>query len=149
MKIRKTLTNTTHVRCCLSRVCRFFILFYFFGLCSLDEVPIVYVFRSSLMHQLPFIILCIIIFSKAYIDKSISFVKLVINMCESVFDIKDCNIEVLTYGIVEHLHFYFWKLKENSIQLWNHTPSKISFLSVHYMVHIHTIILQFHQWMIL
>ena len=45
--------NTTNVLCCISLVWKFVILcFFFWGLCSLDHVPLVNVFRSWLIHQL-------------------------------------------------------------------------------------------------
>ena len=43
LKIQEILTNTTHVLCSISCVWKFVILFYFFGLCSLVHVPLMYV----------------------------------------------------------------------------------------------------------
>jgi hypothetical protein len=40
-------------------------------------------------------------------DKSLSLIKFTIIMYEFVLDMKDCNEEVLTQAIAEHLHFYF------------------------------------------
>ena len=40
-------------------------------------------------------------------DKSLSLIKFTIIMYESVLDMKDCNGEVLTQVIAEHLHFHF------------------------------------------
>jgi len=38
-------------------------------------------------------------------DKSLSLIKITIVISECVRDMKDCNEEVLTQGIVDHLHF--------------------------------------------
>ena len=53
--------------------------------------------------------------SKPYMDMSLSLINLAIIICESALNMKDCNGEVLTWGIAKLLHLKFWKFNANSI----------------------------------